>query len=155
MMSGLREAVRIIDILTTGNDYTAEAEVMESMQRQSASEKDEVWDITRKLDAIELSDVLYKNRESLLQDLFFNVKTTKGRLHLAKELLTLPAESLKSFAGTKEGLTTLNSWILVICMNIIYFLIIILNHLMLVHGIWPWVLTRCMFLDKFMKVYVL
>ncbi|KAM5565045.1 lysine-specific histone demethylase 1 [Rosa sericea] len=112
MMSGLREAVRIIDILTTGNDYTAEAEAMESIQRQSASEKDEVWDITRRLDAVELSDVLYKNREALLQDLFFNAKTTKGRLHLAKELLSLPAETLKSFAGTKEGLTTLNSWIL-------------------------------------------
>ncbi|XP_050366850.1 lysine-specific histone demethylase 1 homolog 3 [Argentina anserina] len=112
MMSGLREAVRIIDILTTGYDYTAEAEAMESIQRQSASEKDEVWDITRRLDAVELSKVLYKNKESLLQELFFNAKSTKGRLHLVKELLTLPAETLKSFAGTKEGLTTLNSWIL-------------------------------------------
>ncbi|XP_004293193.1 PREDICTED: uncharacterized protein LOC101302430 [Fragaria vesca subsp. vesca] len=112
MMSGLREAVRVIDILTTGHDYTAEAEAMESIQSESASEKDEVRDITRRLDAVELSSVLYKNREALLQDLFFNAKTTKGRLHLAKELLTLPAETLKSFAGTKEGLTTLNSWIL-------------------------------------------
>lgn len=120
MMSGLREAVRIIDILTTGNDYTAEAEAMESIQRQSASEKDEVWDITRRLEAVELSSVLYKNREALLQDMFFNAKTTKGRLHLAKELLSLPAETLKSFAGTKEGLTTLNSWILVICTYIIH-----------------------------------
>lgn len=122
MLSGLREAVRIIDILTTGNDYTAEVEAMEAAQRQSESEGDEVRDITRRLEAVELSNVLYKNsldraliltRESLLQDMFFNARTTAGRLHLAKELLNLPVATLKSFAGTKEGLTTLNSWILV------------------------------------------
>lgn len=123
MMSGLREAVRIIDIFTTGNDYTAEVEAMEAVQRQSDSERDEVWDITKRLEAVELSNVLYKNsldgtqiltREALLQDMFFNAKTTAGRLHLVKELLNLPLETLKSFAGTKEGLTTLNSWILVL-----------------------------------------
>lgn len=121
MLSGLRQAVRIIDILTTGNDFTAEVESMEAAQMQSESEGDEVRDITRRLEAVELSNVLYKNsldraliltRESLLQDMFFNAKTTAGRLHLAKELLNLPAATLKSFAGTKEGLTTLNSWIL-------------------------------------------
>ncbi|KAM1088279.1 hypothetical protein FF1_016221 [Malus domestica] len=112
MMSGLREAVRIIDILTTGNDYTAEADAIAGIQRQSDSERAEVRHITRRLDAVELSYVLYTNKEALLQDMFFNAKTTKGRLHLAKELLSLPVETLKSFAGTKEGLTTLNSWIL-------------------------------------------
>ncbi|KAJ0085775.1 hypothetical protein Patl1_09258 [Pistacia atlantica] len=121
MLSGLREAVRIIDILTTGNDYTAEVEAIEAAQRQLESEGDEVVDIARRLEAVELSNVLYKNsldraliltRESLLQDMFFNAKTTAGRLHLAKELLNLPVSTLKSFAGTKEGLTMLNSWIL-------------------------------------------
>ncbi|KAH7523544.1 hypothetical protein FEM48_Zijuj06G0023000 [Ziziphus jujuba var. spinosa] len=121
MMSGLREAVRIIDIFNTGNDYTAEVEAMEALQRQSDSEMDEVRDITKRLDAVELSNVLYKNsldgtqiltREGLLRDMFFNAKTTAGRLHLVKELLRLPRETLKSFAGTREGLTTLNSWIL-------------------------------------------
>ncbi|GAV76337.1 Amino_oxidase domain-containing protein/SWIRM domain-containing protein, partial [Cephalotus follicularis] len=120
MMSGLREAVRIVDLLTTGNDYTAEVEAMEAAQRTD-SESDEVRDITTRLDAIELSNVLYKNsldrariltREALLQDMFFNAKTTAGRLHLAKELLKLPVETLKSFAGTKKGLTMLNSWML-------------------------------------------
>lgn len=123
MMSGLREAVRIIDIFTTGNDYTAEVEAMEALQRQSDTERDEVRDITNRLNAVELSNVLYKNssdgtqiltNEGLLQDMFFNAKTTAGRLHLVKELLSLPRETLKSFAGTKEGLTTLNSWILVL-----------------------------------------
>ncbi|XVF73864.1 hypothetical protein PTKIN_Ptkin13bG0015700 [Pterospermum kingtungense] len=122
MLSGLREAVRLIDIFTTGNDYTAEVEAMEAAQRrQSESERDEVRDIIKRLEAVELSNVLYKNsldrarlltREALLRDMFFNVKTTAGRLHLAKKLLGLPVESLKSFAGTKEGLTTLNSWML-------------------------------------------
>ncbi|KAK9271142.1 hypothetical protein L1049_026731 [Liquidambar formosana] len=121
MMSGLREAVRIVDIFSTGNDYTAEVDAMEAAQRHSDSERDEVRDITKRLDAVELSNVLYKNsldgapiltREALLQDMFCNAKTTAGRLHLAKELLALPVETLKSFAGTKEGLTTLNSWIL-------------------------------------------
>ncbi|XP_022769118.1 lysine-specific histone demethylase 1 homolog 3-like [Durio zibethinus] len=121
MLSGLREAVRLIDILTTGNDYTAEVEAMETAQRQSESERDEARDIIKRLEAVELSNGLYKNsldrarllsREALLRDMFFNVKTTAGRLHLAKKLLGLPLESLKSFAGTKEGLTTLNSWML-------------------------------------------
>lgn len=121
MMSGLREAVRIIDILTTGNDYTAEVEAMEAAQRHSEGERNEVRDILKRLEAVELSNVLYKSsldgdliltREALLQDMFSNAKTTAGRLHLAKELLTFPVEALKSFAGTKEGLCTLNSWIL-------------------------------------------
>ncbi|KAK8357364.1 hypothetical protein V6Z12_A05G414500 [Gossypium hirsutum] len=121
MLSGLREAVRLIDIFTTGNDYTAEVEAMEGAQRRSESGRDEVRDIIKRLEAVELSNVLYKNsldrawvlsREALLQDMFFNVKTTSGRLHLAKKLLGLPVESLKSFAGTKEGLSTLNSWML-------------------------------------------
>ncbi|XWS24447.1 hypothetical protein CRYUN_Cryun28dG0103100 [Craigia yunnanensis] len=98
-----------------------EVEAMEAAQRQSESERDEVRDIIKRLDAVELSNVLYKNsldrawlltREALLRDMFFNVKTTVGRLHLAKKLLGLPVESLKSFAGTKAGLTTLNSWML-------------------------------------------
>ncbi|KAL4273544.1 hypothetical protein GQ457_13G019620 [Hibiscus cannabinus] len=121
MLSGLREAVRLIDIFTTGNDYTAEVEAMEAALRQSESGRDEIRDIIKRLEAVELSNVLYKNsldrarllsREALLRDMFFNVKTTAGRLHLAKKLLGLPVESLKSFAGTKEGLTTLNSWML-------------------------------------------
>ncbi|MBA0856311.1 hypothetical protein Goshw_026535, partial [Gossypium schwendimanii] len=121
MLSGLREAVRLIDIFTTGNDYTAEVEAMEAAQRRSESGRDEVRDIIKRLEAVELSNVLYKNsldrawvlsREALLRDMFFNVKTTSGRLHLAKKLLGLPVESLKSFAGTKEGLSTLNSWML-------------------------------------------
>lgn len=122
MMSGLREAIRIIDILTTGNDYTAEAEVIEAAQKQTDSERNEVRDLVKRLEAIELSNVLCKSswdgadrlltRGALLQELFFNVKTTAARLHLAKDLLYLPVEVLKSFAGTKGGLTTLNSWIL-------------------------------------------
>ncbi|WCJ35142.1 hypothetical protein M5689_016409 [Euphorbia peplus] len=121
MMSGLREAVRIVDILNTGNDYTAEVEVMEAAQRQSESERDEVRDITKRLEAVEISNVLYKNsldgaqiltREALLKEMFFSAKTTAGRLHLAKKLLNLPVEILKSFAGTRKGLIMLNSWIL-------------------------------------------
>lgn len=121
MMSGLREAVRIIDIFTSGNDYMAEVEAMEAAQRQSESERDEVRDITKRLEAVEVSNVLYRSsldrarilaRVALLRNMFFTVKTTSGRLHLAKKLLDLPVESLRSVAGTKEGLTTLNSWML-------------------------------------------
>lgn len=122
MVSGLREAVRIMDILSTGNDYRAEVEALEAAQRQSDGEIDEVRDITKRLDALELSNYLYKNslegehilsKEALLRDLFFTAKSTSGRLLVAKALLNLPVESLKTFAGTKEGLSTLNSWILV------------------------------------------
>ncbi|KAG2692700.1 hypothetical protein I3760_08G064900 [Carya illinoinensis] len=121
MMSGLREAVRIIDIFSSGHDYTAEVEAMEAVHRHSDFERDEVRDITKRLDAVDISNVLYKNsldgahiltREALLQEMFFKAKTTAGRLHVAKELLDLSVETLKFFAGTKEGLTTLNSWIL-------------------------------------------
>ncbi|KAK9713904.1 hypothetical protein RND81_06G058100 [Saponaria officinalis] len=113
MMSGLREAVRIIDILTTGDDYIAEAEAeaVDVGQGQSSNQRNEVKDIARRLDAIDISDTGF-TRESLLHDLFFTAKTSAGKLRLAKELLSLPVESVKSFAGTKEGLTILNSWIL-------------------------------------------
>ncbi|XP_022997010.1 lysine-specific histone demethylase 1 homolog 3-like [Cucurbita maxima] len=121
MMSGIREAVRMIDILSYGYDFTAEVEAMEAAQRQFDCENDEVGDIITRLDAVKLSDALFKNsldgsrivtREALLKDLFFSAKTTAGRLHVAKELLNIPVETLKSFAGAKEGLTVLNSWIL-------------------------------------------
>ncbi|XP_010530295.1 PREDICTED: lysine-specific histone demethylase 1 homolog 3 [Tarenaya hassleriana] len=110
MMTGLREAVRIIDIFRSGNDYTAEVEALETTQRKSISVKDEVKDLMKRLEVVELSNVLA--RQSLLRNMFFSAKTTVGRLHLAKELLNLPVETLKSFAGTKEGLAVLNSWIL-------------------------------------------
>ncbi|CAA2975763.1 lysine-specific histone demethylase 1 homolog 3 [Olea europaea subsp. europaea] len=121
MMSGLREAIRIIDILSTGTDYTAEVEFMEAARKRSASERSEIRDIITRLDAVELSSVLCKHslegtpiltRGSLLRDMFFTANTTAGRLHLAKELLNLPVGFLKTFVGTKEGLSTLNSWIL-------------------------------------------
>nr|KYP46581.1 Lysine-specific histone demethylase 1 isogeny 1 [Cajanus cajan] len=121
MMSGLREAVRIIDILSTGNDYIAEVETLEAAQGQLDTERDEVRDIIKRLDAVELSNIMYKNsldgaqiltREALLREMFFNTKTTAGRLHVAKQLLSLPVGNLKSFAGSKEGLAILNSWIL-------------------------------------------
>ncbi|XP_055834063.1 lysine-specific histone demethylase 1 homolog 3 isoform X2 [Solanum dulcamara] len=121
MMSGLREAVRIIDILTTGTDYTAEVEAMEDAKRHSDVERSEIRDIMKRLEAVELSSVLCKSsldgvkivtRENLLRDMFCTANTTAGRLHLAKELLKLPVEVLRSFAGTKEGLSTLNLWML-------------------------------------------
>ncbi|KAK7321791.1 hypothetical protein VNO77_32735 [Canavalia gladiata] len=121
MMSGLREAVRIIDILNSGNDHIAEVEALEAARGRLDTERDEVRDIIKRLDAVELSNILYKNsldgaqiltREALLREMFFNAKTTAGRLHVAKQLLTLPVGNLKSFAGSKEGLTILNSWIL-------------------------------------------
>ncbi|CAN0906448.1 Lysine-specific histone demethylase 1 homolog 3 [Linum grandiflorum] len=112
MMSGLREAVRIIDIISTGNDYTAEAEALEAAKRRLELERDEVRDIMKRLEAMELYTVISKSSVALLQEMFFGAKTTAGRLHLAKKLLSLPAETLKSFAGTKKGLSTLNSWIL-------------------------------------------
>lgn len=123
MMSGLREAVRIIDILTTGTDYTAEVEAMEDAKRHSDVERSEIRDIMKRLEAVELSSVLCKNsldgvkivtRENFLRDMFCTANTTAGRLHLAKELLKLPVEVLRSFAGTKEGLSTLNLWMLVL-----------------------------------------
>uniref|UniRef100_A0A7N0UY71 SWIRM domain-containing protein n=1 Tax=Kalanchoe fedtschenkoi TaxID=63787 RepID=A0A7N0UY71_KALFE len=121
MLSGLREAVRILDIFTTGDDHTAEVEAIEAAQRHSDTERDEVRDIKKRFEAVDLSNALYESsfdgtqiltREALLRDLFSNVKTTAGRLHLAKELLTLPVEKLRSLAGTNEGLATLNSWML-------------------------------------------
>ncbi|XP_071712404.1 lysine-specific histone demethylase 1 homolog 3 [Rutidosis leptorrhynchoides] len=109
MMSGMREAVRIVDILTTGNDFTAEVEAIAAAKRHSDTERGEYRDIVRRLDAIEITSV---RKHSLLRDMFLNAKTRSGRLHLAKELLNLPPDVLRSFAGTKDGLGVLNSWIL-------------------------------------------
>ncbi|KAL6641369.1 hypothetical protein ACP70R_019550 [Stipagrostis hirtigluma subsp. patula] len=122
ILSGLREAVRIIDLVNTGNDYIAEVEALQTYQMQSDSERNEVRDMSNRLEACELSAALSKNssdatypivsKEAVLEEMFFSAKTTSGRLHLAKELLKLPPDVLKSFAGSKEGLSTLNSWIL-------------------------------------------
>ena len=77
----------------------------------------------KRLDAGELSSVLCKgsldgeqkplSKDALLQDMLGNAKTTAGRLFLAKKMLQLPAAAVKAFAGTKEGLSILNNWILV------------------------------------------
>ncbi|KAK1620724.1 hypothetical protein QYE76_026241 [Lolium multiflorum] len=86
------------------------------------SERNEMRDMSNKLEVHELSTALCENssvasyavvrKESLLQEeMFFSEQTTSGRLHLAKELLKLPPNALKSFAGSK-GLTKLNSRIL-------------------------------------------
>ncbi|GER57057.1 lysine-specific histone demethylase [Striga asiatica] len=121
MMSGLREAVRIIDIMNTGTDHIAEVEAMEAARRHSDIEMSEVKDIIKRLDAVEFSSALYRKSSdgsrvsswgSMLKDMFFTAKTTAGRLHLAKELLSIPVGFLKTFASTKEGLSTLNTWIL-------------------------------------------
>ncbi|XP_074380070.1 lysine-specific histone demethylase 1 homolog 3-like [Apium graveolens] len=120
MMSGLREAVRIMNILTTGIDYTEEVNAMEAAQRCMDSERSEVEDMVKRLQAVQMSNALYEKsldghvvtKKDLLQDMFSKAKTTSGRLHLVKELLNFPVRVLKSFAGTKEGLTILNSWIL-------------------------------------------
>jgi monoamine oxidase len=122
LMSGLREAVRIIDILENREDSMAEAEVMAAAQRHSDCERNEVRDMVKRLDAGELSSVLCKgsldgeqkplSKDALLQDMFGSAKTTAGRLCLAKKILQLPAAAVKSFAGTKEGLSILNKWIL-------------------------------------------
>ncbi|PKU63816.1 lysine-specific histone demethylase 1 homolog 3 [Dendrobium catenatum] len=122
MMSGLREAVRINDILSTGKDYVMEVEAIEDMQTRSDCERNELRDLSKRLDACKLSryscgissDGAHKllAEEALLQDMFISAKTTSGRLHLAKEMLSLPVEVLKSFASNREGLSILNSWIL-------------------------------------------
>lgn len=122
MLSGLREAIRIINLLSTGTDYIAEVEAMEAARRHSDIERSEIKDIIRRLDAVDFSDISYKksfdgfqvsNWGSMLKDMFFTARTTAGRLRLAKELLNLPVGFLKTFASTKDGLNTLNSWILV------------------------------------------
>lgn len=125
MISGLREGIRIFNILENRGDSTAEAEAMAAQQRQTDSERNEVRDMVKRLSAAELSNALRADggplhgeqkplsRSDLLKDMFTRAKTTAGRLFLAKEMLQLPAPALRAFAGTKLGLTLLNDWILV------------------------------------------
>nr|XP_024401008.1 lysine-specific histone demethylase 1 homolog 3-like isoform X3 [Physcomitrium patens] len=123
MMSGLREAIRMMDIMENRGDSMAEAEALAAAQRQSDSERNEVRDMMKRLAAAELSNVLraetgatYEmgplSRADLLKDMFGNAKTTAGRLFLIKEMLQLPLFPLKAFAGTKSGLEILNTWIM-------------------------------------------
>ncbi|KAH7424184.1 hypothetical protein KP509_12G094400 [Ceratopteris richardii] len=123
IMTGLREAVRIVDVLYNKVDSVAEAEIMAISQRQSDTERNEVRDMMKRLNAAELSLAIRKdggirsednrpfNKAMLLHDMFQSAKTISGRLLLAKEMLQLPSSSLEGFAGTKEGLTILNNWI--------------------------------------------
>ncbi|XP_024379447.1 lysine-specific histone demethylase 1 homolog 3 isoform X2 [Physcomitrium patens] len=124
MMSGLREAIRVMDIMENRGDTMAEAEALAAAQRQSESERNEVRDMMKRLAAAELSNVLRAetgamngeggplSRADLLNDMFGNAKTTAGRLFLIKEMLQLPVFPLKAFAGTKSGLEILNTWIM-------------------------------------------
>ncbi|PWA64257.1 homeodomain-like protein [Artemisia annua] len=98
MITGMREAVRTVGILTTRNNFTSKVEAIAAAKRHSDSERSEVRDIIRRLDTIELTHV---HKNSLLRNFFNNAKSRAGRLHLAKELLDLPSDFLKSFAGTK------------------------------------------------------
>lgn len=145
MMSGLREAIRIMDILKTGTDYTTEVEAMEVAKRHSDVGKSEMRDIVERLEALEFSDGLCENsldasrpftRGSMLKDMFFMAKTSAGRLCLAKELLSLPVGFLKTFASTKEGLSVLNSWILVSALVDVKFTLHLLS-------------LKCLFLTEF------
>ncbi|XP_024369028.2 lysine-specific histone demethylase 1 homolog 3 [Physcomitrium patens] len=124
MMSGLREAIRMMDIMENRGDSMAEAEALAAAQRQSDSERNEVRDMMKRLTAAELSNVLRAetgaangergplSRAELLKDMFGHAKTTAGRLFLIKEMLQLPVAPLKGFAGTKAGLEILNTWIM-------------------------------------------
>lgn len=123
MMSGLREAVRILDVLYNRGDCISEAEAMAATQRQSDTERSKVRDIVKRLTAAGLSSAtkmhggkLGANEEpfskaTLLRDILGGAKTTSERLLLAKEMLQLPDSSLRAFLGTKEGLVVLNGWI--------------------------------------------
>ncbi|KOM31572.1 hypothetical protein LR48_Vigan01g112700 [Vigna angularis] len=54
MMSGLRESIPKIDILSNENDYIAEVEAWEAAREQLDSKKDEVRDVIKRLDAVRL-----------------------------------------------------------------------------------------------------
>ncbi|WVY97845.1 hypothetical protein V8G54_029996 [Vigna mungo] len=74
MMSGLRESARIIDIVSNGNDYIAEVETWKSAREQLDTEKDEVRDIIKRLEAMKLAESslaksIYEMLEILEEDL--------------------------------------------------------------------------------------
>ena len=89
----------------------AEAEAMDAAQRHSNSERNEVRDMVKRLDVGEISCVVWKgslegeqnplSKDSLLQYMLGNAKTTVGHLFLAKKMLQLPVVTVKEFAGTK------------------------------------------------------
>eukprot|EP00897_Mesotaenium_endlicherianum_P006127 jgi/Mesen1/5542/ME000280S04655 len=128
LLTGLREAVRIAEILRSGRDTRAEAAAATSVQRQLDSERAEVKDMARRLAALEVVPTSYAAAATthgkhaakaaaatlaeILPDMFRAAKTLAGRLLVAKELLTLPPGELKRIAGTTDGLSTLNTWIL-------------------------------------------
>lgn len=53
LMTGMREANQILDILTMGIDFTAEVEAIAAAKRHPDSEISEVRDVIRRLDTIE------------------------------------------------------------------------------------------------------
>eukprot|EP00250_Pteridium_aquilinum_P020130 c24714_g1_i1 orf=917-5227(-) len=120
MMSGLREAVRILDVLHNRANLLSEAEALGASEGQSNTGGDEVKEIVERLTDVGVSSATKKaggklgrplSKASLLQGLFGVPKTNSGRLLLAKEMLQLPESSLRAFLNTKAGLVVLNSWI--------------------------------------------
>ncbi|KAI5065944.1 hypothetical protein GOP47_0018568 [Adiantum capillus-veneris] len=123
MMSGLREAVRILDVLNNRTDFTSEAEVIGAAEKQSNCQANEVKEMAKSLreGGISIATKMCgrnlarakgpSRRVGLLQSLYAVPKTNAGRLLLAKEMLQLPESSLRNFLNTKAGLLVLNSWI--------------------------------------------
>ncbi|MCO5575242.1 hypothetical protein L7F22_029041 [Adiantum nelumboides] len=123
VMSGLREAVRILDVLDNGSDLLSEAEAIGATDKRSKCHASEVKEIRRRLTegGISIASKMGggnlgrtkgpSRRAGLLQSLFAFPKTNAGRLLLAKEMLKLPATSLRNILNTKAGILVLNSWI--------------------------------------------
>ena len=72
-MSGLREVVRIIDLLNTGSDYIVEVETLQTYQMQTDIERNEVKDMSNRLEARELSTALKTHMMQCIQLLARNL----------------------------------------------------------------------------------
>ncbi|KAJ3682068.1 hypothetical protein LUZ60_014641 [Juncus effusus] len=108
MLSGMREAVRMISVLTDGRDFVAEIEAAETGFRKTDVGRNEVREFGRRMEGLG-----FAKRPGMLREMFFAARTTGGRLFLVKEMLrAVKEEEVKGFAGSKDGLATLNSWIL-------------------------------------------
>ncbi|KAH7438405.1 hypothetical protein KP509_04G013700 [Ceratopteris richardii] len=123
MLSGLREAVRILSVLHNRIELLMEAEGLHAVEKQLSSPSHEVEEIANNLSEGGIS-VSTKTgggkvgrimgplkKVTLLQSLYRVPKTNAGRTLLAKEMLQLLDDSLINFLNTKDGLLVLNSWI--------------------------------------------
>jgi lysine-specific histone demethylase 1 len=119
ILSGIREAVRILEALHGFRDIFSESKIISTSERKLEMEKDGLVNILKNANASTqklVDDELLKSAASM-EEFLASLKSNSRRLSVAQEMLQLPCSSLRKFLGTRDGLLVLKAWIQVMVVS--------------------------------------